>query len=376
MQDREDANRGGRARLAAVREDREPSVVTDERRAPVVPADHLLRVAGALSDGALRIHEQLQSLDPLQRDAIVALMTEQMTEVVSLWAELVRGVVSPAGAGGDAASSGRLGPGPEEGDRYAGRRVETPLGAGRDPEEHRGAPPSSEPAAQPEHDLRVEPEGPDVLPRRLGRDRFGRERFERDQEARARAALGRPAPEVRPRSEPVRTPGVPPRRPQPARPMTDEDRSARDELTGVLNRQAGFAALGDEMDRCRRSGERFVLGFLNVDGLKAVNDARGTEAGDELLRKVTAALRATLRSYDLITRLGGDEFIFSLPGADTSTADVRFKEFAVILAEAAPGTSASVGFAELRANDTLDDLVSNAETALLKARRARRRGRP
>ncbi len=53
------------------------------------------------------------------------------------------------------------------------------------------------------------------------------------------------------------------------------DRLTRDELTGVLNRQAGFAALGRELDRCRRAGERFVLGYLNVDGLKAVNSVEG-----------------------------------------------------------------------------------------------------
>ena len=301
-------------------------------------------------------------------------MAEQMTAVIGLWAELVRGVVPPADA------TARPAPGSPvaaHADEDAGHRHERGEGAGRDDEageDHRRGRLSWEPGPPAPGEVRSEP---DPAPRRFRGERFDRERFERDQEARARAALRRPPPEGhRLRPEPVRGPDVAALRARPARPATDEDRSARDELTGVLNRQAGFGALGDEMDRCRRSGERFVLGFLNVDGLQAVNDAGGTEAGDELLRKVTAALRATLRSYDLITRLGGDEFIFSLPGADSSTADVRFKEFAVILAEAAPGTSASVGFAELPANDTLDDLVSDAETALLKARRARRRGRP
>ncbi len=114
------------------------------------------------------------------------------------------------------------------------------------------------------------------------------------------------------------------------------DRLTRDELTGVLNRQAGFAALGRDLDRCRRAGERFVIGYLDVDGLKDVNSTDGPRAGDELLRKVTAALRATLRSYDVIMRLGGDEFLFSLPGADMATAELRANEFGVILAEESP----------------------------------------
>jgi diguanylate cyclase (GGDEF)-like protein len=153
------------------------------------------------------------------------------------------------------------------------------------------------------------------------------------------------------------------------------DRLTRDELTGVLNRQAGFAALGRELDRCRRAGERFVLGYLNVDGLKEVNGHEGLRGGDELLRKVTAALRATLRSYDVIMRLGGDEFLFSLPGADMATAELRANEFGVILAEEAPGGSASVGFAELRGNDTLDEIISRAEIELVKSRRSRVRSR-
>lgn len=153
------------------------------------------------------------------------------------------------------------------------------------------------------------------------------------------------------------------------------DRLTRDELTGVLNRQAGFAALGRDLDRCRRAGARFVLGYLDVDGLKEVNRTEGPRGGDELLRKVTAALRATLRSYDVIMRLGGDEFLFSLPGADMATAELRANEFGVILAEEAPGRSASVGFSELRGNDTLDEIISRAEDELVKNQRSRVRSR-
>ena len=66
---------------------------------------------------------------------------------------------------------------------------------------------------------------------------------------------------------------------------------------------------------------------------------------------------------------------FSVPGADAETAELRFTEFSMILAEDAPGTTASVGFAELHLHDTLDELVAEAETAMLKRRRTRRRGR-
>ncbi len=157
--------------------------------------------------------------------------------------------------------------------------------------------------------------------------------------------------------------------------VAESEGLTRDELTGVLNRTAGIAALERELERSRQGGSRFVLGYLNVDGLRQVNEMQGPRAGDELLRKVTAALRATLRSYDVILRLGGDEFLFSLPGADLSTAEQRLREFGVILGEEAPGTSASVGFAELRNGDGLDELIARADNALAAGRQPRRRTR-
>jgi diguanylate cyclase (GGDEF)-like protein len=286
----------------------------------------LLDVASALSDGAAKLHAELRDLEPGRREALLALVADQVTEMVRLWADLVRGVVSadeplPAEPGASTAGSGP--------------RPTAPFARPR-----------------PSHD-EVD------HPARLSVRDLAREQ-EREP---ARQALGEPGePPPGPWAEPMEAP-------------RNSDRLTRDELTGVLNRQAGFVALGREIDRCRRNGELFVLGYLNVDRMKVINDSRGPRAGDEVLRKVTAALRATLRSYDVIARLGGDEFLFSLPGSDVATAELRFKEFAVILAGEAPGSTASVGFAELQQHDTLDDLIAGAETAMLRGRRARRRGR-
>jgi diguanylate cyclase (GGDEF)-like protein len=313
MQDPDDDPRVGRRRLSSVQGEREAPTVTP-REEPVVPAQRLLKMAAALSDGATKLHEQLRHLEPSERDAVLELVADQVTEIVNLWADLVRGVVSSD----DSPSAG-----PPAAEEAPEPRSATPFTAQR------------QNRAGGDHPARL-PTSP-----------------------RGREPLG-PVPALR--HEPVEV-------------SRDSDRLTRDELTGVLNRQAGFAALGREIDRCRRSNDRFVLGYLNVDRMKAVNDSRGSRAGDEVLRKVTAALRATLRSYDVIARLGGDEFLFSLPGSDMSTAELRFKEFAVILAEEAPGSTASVGFADLHQHDTLDDLIAAAEAAMLKGRRARRRGR-
>jgi diguanylate cyclase (GGDEF)-like protein len=303
-------------RLSAVplAEDPSPEPIGES----VVPAPRLLEAAGALSDGAMRLHAQLSHLEPAERDAVLELLEDQMGQIVRLWMDLVRQMVpAPTPSSTPLRSAPRIAP---------------------------SARPSPSPAPITAHRRsRVGSNHPARLPMAVAT---------RDT---------RPQPPL-PRHELLES-------------GRDPERSARDELTGVLNRQAGLAAFARELERCRRAGDAFVLGYVNVDGMTAINETRGVRSGDEVLRKVTAALRATLRSYDVIARLGGDEFLFSVPGADISTAEHRFKEFSVILAEEVPNGSASVGFAELHEGDTLDDMIVSAETAMLKGRRGRRRGR-
>src|SRR5205085_7089134 len=92
-----------------------------------------------------------------------------------------------------------------------------------------------------------------------------------------------------------------------------------DELTGARRRGVGIEELRREIDRVRRTGGSLVAVFVDVDHLKAVNDELGHAAGDELLRDVVGSFRGHMRSYDLIVRLGGDEFLCALP--DVSIED-------------------------------------------------------
>ena len=93
-----------------------------------------------------------------------------------------------------------------------------------------------------------------------------------------------------------------------------------DYLTGALRRRVGLAAIQRELDRTSRTGERLVVAFVDVDGLKAINDKRGHAAGDDRLRAVAQAIMQHLRSYDVIVRFGGDEFVCSLSGQDAGGA--------------------------------------------------------
>ena len=86
------------------------------------------------------------------------------------------------------------------------------------------------------------------------------------------------------------------------------------------------------VDQARSDG-RLTLAFVDVDGLKKVNDAQGHAVGDQLLRDVGAALRTQLRAYDLVVRYGGDEFLCALRGADITSARRRFDEVAANLTQ-------------------------------------------
>ena len=145
-----------------------------------------------------------------------------------------------------------------------------------------------------------------------------------------------------------------------------------DELTGTFRRGQGALALKQELERARRSGGQLVLAFVDVDGLKEVNDRDGHAAGDALLIDVVETIRSQLRSYDPVVRFGGDEFVCAISDLDLDGVRQRFEGIDRELARKREGASISVGLAELRSGDTLDDLTSRGDEALYAVKRRRR----
>lgn len=85
--------------------------------------------------------------------------------------------------------------------------------------------------------------------------------------------------------------------------------STTDELTGLLNRR-GFHLLAEQQWRiARRKDRELVLLYIDVDGLKQINDRLGHQVGDDLLRETADILRRLCRDTDVVARLGGDEFV-------------------------------------------------------------------
>ena len=84
----------------------------------------------------------------------------------------------------------------------------------------------------------------------------------------------------------------------------------------------------NELERAKRTASPLAIAYVDVVGLKAVNDTMGHAAGDTLLKHVVAHLTAHLRPYDLIIRLGGDEFLCAMPNLALASARAEaFKAF-------------------------------------------------
>ncbi|HEX5850878.1 MAG TPA: diguanylate cyclase [Rubrobacter sp.] len=106
-----------------------------------------------------------------------------------------------------------------------------------------------------------------------------------------------------------------------------------DPLTGLYNRGHFETRFREEFERARRTGERFMVLFVDVDDFKLINDTHGHRAGDEALQLVADVLRACSGHVNVVARHGGDEFLVMLPGASLPEARRFFEEMREMVAE-------------------------------------------
>jgi diguanylate cyclase (GGDEF)-like protein len=150
----------------------------------------------------------------------------------------------------------------------------------------------------------------------------------------------------------------------------------RDPLTGLLNRNALVPRFGELADQAARSGESVALILCDLDHFKGVNDNHGHQHGDRVLCETTDAMRGALRSFELIYRYGGEEFVIVLPGATAAGgAEVAERVRAAVTA-ARPGAldlTLSAGIAAAVGHRVeLDSLFRAADAALYEAKRTGR----
>jgi two-component system chemotaxis response regulator CheY len=153
-----------------------------------------------------------------------------------------------------------------------------------------------------------------------------------------------------------------------------------DFLTGVLNRGAFVARLEQEMQRTVREHVALSLILADIDSFKRVNDEYGHNAGDIVLQAFAKELSTSLRPYDFVGRYGGEEFLVSLVGANTSQAKLvaeRMRERIEGMRVQLPGVSkpvqitASFGVASqiVTKRETLLSITGRADHAMYQAKR-------
>lgn len=144
-----------------------------------------------------------------------------------------------------------------------------------------------------------------------------------------------------------------------------------DPLTGLADRKGFEARLAEEISRSRRSRAPFSVVLLDIDHLEDLNETLGRDAVDDLLGRVGAVLRETLRASDVVFRYGGDEFAAILPDSDVGTAYLAAERVRIaILAIVPPGLNVplSIGVAELSGSRTAEEVVAKSEIALFRAK--------
>lgn len=154
------------------------------------------------------------------------------------------------------------------------------------------------------------------------------------------------------------------------------DMALTDALTNLPNRRHLFEQLEREFIRARRYRRPLSLIYIDLDGFKSINDRFGHLFGDEILRGTGIAMRAVLRSTDLLARIGGDEFSVLLPetnleGGRRVANKLRkaLTAYSERLDPIIPSLSFCAGVGQLRREDkSIDDLIARADEAQYRAK--------
>jgi diguanylate cyclase (GGDEF)-like protein/PAS domain S-box-containing protein len=155
--------------------------------------------------------------------------------------------------------------------------------------------------------------------------------------------------------------------------------AVHDALTDCQNRQSLIARLEHAVARCKRTGERLALLFIDLDRFKPINDTHGHLVGDELLKAVAQRLRQSTREVDTVARIGGDEFVVLLEtDVGMPTPDLIRERIAngmaqgFTIGELNLSCSASIGIARYPEDgDDPDQLLVRADQAMYRSKAIR-----
>ncbi len=149
-----------------------------------------------------------------------------------------------------------------------------------------------------------------------------------------------------------------------------------DPLTNLLNRRAFRKILEYEFSLLQRNKRRCTVAMADIDYFKNINDAYGHPSGDAVLKSLADLFLKQLRGYDTVGRHGGEEFIFCLPGTALVTAKrtmdrlrKKVEQTGIPLIDGnVIHVTLSIGMAELKAKDAIDETLRHVDEALYKAK--------
>jgi len=153
-----------------------------------------------------------------------------------------------------------------------------------------------------------------------------------------------------------------------------QELSITDQLSGLYNRRKMYAEFKKEVDRVSRYGGTFSVIMFDLDNFKEINDTLGHQVGDAVLKEIARLTKATIRSVDVVSRWGGDEFLILCPGTFLSEARMlaerlqktienhRFQEGIQV--------TASIGICEFLPQESIEELLRRVDEALYRAKKS------
>jgi diguanylate cyclase (GGDEF)-like protein len=151
-----------------------------------------------------------------------------------------------------------------------------------------------------------------------------------------------------------------------------------DTLVPIPNRRAFLRGVERILQQAGRHATSAALLFVDLDGLKRINDVYGHHAGDALLIHVASLLKASLRGTDQVARIGGDEFGLLLDHLDQPSAQAKADALNTDIAKSvldfegvSLSVAVSIGLAMVEPGDTVASLLSRADAAMYAARAQR-----
>jgi len=149
-----------------------------------------------------------------------------------------------------------------------------------------------------------------------------------------------------------------------------------DPLTGTANRRFAESTLHARYEEFKRYGWPFGLIFIDIDQFKCINDECGHAAGDEILKMVAKTLMNSARSFDVVARWGGDEFIAVIANVDREQLIATANRFRILVEQSSRAASPvrqvtiSVGATLARSSDTEESVLERADRLMYESKSA------